>query len=242
MFKKICDFEKSGKKIVSIVEIIFYCLAIIIKVFSFLIIKKINKSEQLKIKVNFNSITNKENILLNYLKDENENNTTNIYDKFFEKYNLTKEDTLGKNEKLLSCFKILHYLNISVVVLVLFCIGFTNYVMFKFIVASCKGDSFHSSFYVAQSHYLSLGRCIEFFILFGILLGFFINYKIKFQDDFFDFYSNINNNNEQVLFKEYYYSLFELKNYLIINTILLLFCSFFDIGYIIIHQLSFDND
>ena len=113
--------------------------------------------------------------------------------------------------------------------------------MVKFIFAYCKGDSYYTNFYVIYSHYLSIGRCIEFFILFGILLGFFINYKIKFQDDFFNFYSSINNNEEQVLFKEYYYSLFDLKNYLIVNTILLPFCSSFDVGYTILHQLSLDN-
>ena len=236
-----CDFEKNRKKIFVFAEIIFYCLSIIIVVFSRLIISKINKSEQLKIKVDFDSITNKNKLLLNYLKDEIENNTTNIYEKFFEKYNLTKGDTLGTNEKLLSCFKILYFLNISVIVLVAFCIGYTNYFMVKFIFAYCKGDSYYTNFYVIYSHYLSIGRCIEFFILFGILLGFFINYKIKFQDDFFNFYSSINNNEEQVLFKEYYYSLFDLKNYLIVNTILLPFCSSFDVGYTILHQLSLDN-
>ena len=73
-----CDFEEHGEKIFSIVETIFSLLAIIITVFSCLLLSKINKSEQLKIKVNFDSLTNKENILLNYLKDEIENNTTNI--------------------------------------------------------------------------------------------------------------------------------------------------------------------
>ena len=105
-----CDFEKNRKKIFVFAEIIFYCLSIIIVVFSRLIISKINKSEQLKIKVDFDSITNKNKLLLNYLKDEIENNTTNIYEKFFEKYNLTKGETLGTNEKLLSCFKILYFL------------------------------------------------------------------------------------------------------------------------------------
>lgn len=187
------------------------------------------------------SITNKNNLLLNYLKDEIENNTTNIYEKFFEKYNLTKGDTLGTNEKLLSCFKILYFLNISIIVLVAFCIGYTNIVMLNFIFACYKRDNFNITFYVTYSRYLSIGRCIEFFILFGILLEFFINYKIKFQDDFFNFYSSINNNDEQILFKEYYYSLFDLRNYLIVNTILLPFCSSFDVGYTILHQLSVDN-
>ena len=196
-----CDFEKHGEKIFSIVETIFFLLAIIITVFSCLLLSKINKSEQLKIKVNFDSLTNKENILLNYLKDEIENNTTNIYEKFFEKYNLTKEDTLGKNEKLLSCFKMLYKLDIAIIALVLFCFCFTLYIMIRFIITSIKKDRFYPAYYVTFSHYLSFLRCIIFFILFGVLLGFFINYKIKFQDDFFNFYSSINNNSEQVLFK-----------------------------------------
>ena len=236
-----CDFEKHGEKIFSIVETIFFLLAIIITVFSCLLLSKINKSEQLKIKVNFDSLTNKENILLNYLKDEIENNTTNIYEKFFEKYNLTKEDTLGKNEKLLSCFKMLYKLDIAIIALVLFCFCFTLYIMIRFIITSIKKDRFYPVYYVTFSHYLSFLRCIIFFILFGVLLGFFINYKIKFQDDFFNFYSSINNNSEQVLFKEYYYSLFDLKNYFIIIIVFLPFCSLFDVGYIILHHFSIDS-
>ena len=54
-----CDFHKHGRKIILIIEIIFCCLAIIITIFSFFIKSNINKSEELKIRVNFETITNK---------------------------------------------------------------------------------------------------------------------------------------------------------------------------------------
>ena len=58
------------------------------------------------------------------------------------------------------------------------------------------------------------------FILFGVYLGFFIYYKVKFETDFFKFYEGINNSNEQTSFKKYYNSLFELKLDLLIIIIL----------------------
>ena len=236
-----CDFEKHGGKIFIIAEIIFFCLTIIIIVFSSLALLKINKSEQLKIKVDFDALTNKNNLLLNYLKDEIQNNTTNIYEKFFEKYNLTKDEELGKNEKILSCFKIIYKLNITNIVVVLFSICCTIYLMIRFAITTYQGERFYPIIYAGLSKHLSIGRCIIYFILFGVLLGFFIDYKIKFQDDFFDFYSSINNNAEQVLFKEYYYCLFDLKIFLIIITIFLPFCSLYDVGYILLHEFSIDN-
>ena len=84
------------------------------------------------------------------------------------------------------------------------------------------------------SQYLSIGRSVIIFILFGVFLGLFISYKNKFQDDFFNFYSSINNNKEQILFKEYYFALFDLKNNLIINVIILPLCSSFELIYFII--------
>ena len=56
-----CEEKHSIKFIIA--EIIFVCLAIAINVFSFLIITNINKSEELKIKVNFETIANNKDLL-----------------------------------------------------------------------------------------------------------------------------------------------------------------------------------
>ena len=70
------------------------------------------------------------------------------------------------------------------------------------------------------SIFVIIFRIIVLFILFGVYLGFFIYYKVKFETDFFKCYEGINNSNEQTSFKEYYNSLFELKLDLLIIIIL----------------------
>ena len=91
----------------------------------------INKSEELKIRVNFETITNKEIWLLNYLENEIENN---IYEKFFKKYNLTEGDSLGTNENILNSFKSIYKLDIAIIVLVLIllCLSFLFMLIFFF--------------------------------------------------------------------------------------------------------------
>ena len=233
-----CDFDKHGIKLVSIAEILFSCLAIVIIVFSFFMISNINKSEELKIRVNFETITNNK-WLLNYLENEIENNETNIYEKFFKKYNLTEGDSLGTNENILSSFKSIYKLDIAIIVLVLILLCLTIIFIIIFFIGKDTPTPFGYVIILVCSQYLSIGKSVIIFILFGVFLGLFISYKNKFQDDFINFYSSINNNKEQIFFKEYYFVLFDLKNNLIINVIILPLCSLFDLIYFIICEYSF---
>ena len=225
-----CEEKHSIKFIIA--EILFICLAIAITVFSFLIITNINKSEELKIKVNFETIANNKDLLF-------EKNANNIYEKFFEKYNLKEGDSLKSNEKLLSYFENIYKLNLAIIVAALFLSFLSILIFLIFLSLSTKPNPVVYTCFFICTQYFSIIKSVIIFILFGQFFILFIAYKIKFENDFFNFYYNINNNKEKVLFKKYYYSLFNLKNYLFINVISLPLCSFVDLCYFIICQCTF---
>lgn len=209
-------------------EILFTSLSIVVLTFSFLLIKDINTSKDLKIKTSFisNNINNQNNPLLNIL----ENDEINIYEIFFSKYNLNEGQTFIDNEDIKFSLNSLNGLSITIIVF-----------LFIFILVSLFQDCYVCSMKRDLENGFTEKTCssvliciiiikgILLFILFGIYIGFFISYKSKFENDFFEFYDSINNSNEQILFENYYYSLFDLKRdsllvviSLIINIILYL--------------------
>ena len=193
-------------------EIFLTSFSIVVLAFSFLLITDIKTTKDLKIKTNFisNNINNQNNPVLNLLED----NELNKYEEFFNKYDLKENQTLVDNEDIKFSLNSLNGLSITIIVL-LFIFLIASLILDCYVCGSLKlyleNDAFTERTVSGVLFYIVVIKGALLFILFGIYIGFFISYKNKFENDFIDFYESITNSNEQILFENYYYSLFDLK-------------------------------
>ena len=191
-------------------EIFLTSFSIVVLAFSFLLITDINTSKDLKIRTNFisNNINNQNNPVLNILGD----NELNIYEEFFNKYDLKENQALTDNQDIKFSLNSLNGLSITIIVF-LFIYLIASLILDCYVCSLKKylEDAFTERTVLSVLFCVVLIKGVLLFILFGIYIGFFINYKIKFENDFMDFYESITNSNEQILFENYYYSLFDLK-------------------------------
>ena len=216
-----CSSGSTGP-IYLLIEITFIILFIVAIVFSFYLVSDINKIDEIKIKTNFDIMTNnnKSNWLINYIEDFKENDT-NIIEEFFNKYNLKEGQTFNDNEDIMNCFNKLYRINLAIAIILIIII------LFGFIFAICSFNCLDGrdggeldlclSWVIIQEIF----RIITFIILLGIFIGFFISYKNTFENEFFDLYNNISNDIERTSFKEYYYALFDLKNHFLVDLVLM---------------------
>ena len=206
--------------LLTIRTIIFIGLSISIIIFCFKAKSEINKLKELSIKTDFPSQNISDNWLINYLENNIESNETNKYEEFFNKYNLTAGQTIYNNDKIKHSYN--HLYNVCFGTAIILMIFILVAIVPWFFIWFCEHDE--EGILLDTIGMVSIItvilKIIVLFVLFSVFLGFFIYYKVKFENDFFKFYEEINNNNEKASFKEYYKSLFELKNDLLINIIL----------------------
>lgn len=227
------------------IEIVFLVLEIFVLlsfialiVFSFIIKSKANNLKELKIKTDFESNIN---LSLNFLDDEYENNKTNKYKEFFEKYNLKEGQTFKDSENISSSLEKIYEINYAIAILLIISIIF---LIISYLTTICSPDpspDYSWVIYFFISGIIIVGRCIILIILVGVFAGYFSNYKKEFENDFFSFYDNISNNIEKELFKEYYQDLFDIKNYFIFSIIFLPFCTIITIGHVFKYIYNFTH-
>ena len=239
-----CLHNNRCQKLYLILEILFIALSIVTTVFSFFINSNINKIKDLKIKTSFKPLLNNNtDWLLNYLDDEFENNKTNKYEEFFDKYNLKEGQSFSKNEKIKDSLDKIYKISLSIAIISIIIIFFIIVVLLILNVFCNDEDDEDLNSWLMNSFcsliFSEIIRSIILIILLGIFVGFFVNYKNGFEYDFFDFYNNINNNSEQTSFKKYYYALFDLKTYFIIGIIPLPMNILLSIGLFIYNVMSF---
>ena len=207
-----------------IAAFIWFCLAINCIVFSFFTSSDINEIKNLKIKTNFiteeQSLDNKNNIIFKNIENFMENNETNIYDSFFNKYNLKEGENLIKNEDLKDNYNGLYKLNLAIAITFIIMICFLIFIVICFgsLFDVNRGGSGESCSICAGGCWIILKILFDLIYL-GIFIGYFINYKNDFDDDLINFFNNIDNNVEQNAFEDYYNCLFKLRKYLLINLI-----------------------
>ena len=203
-----------------ILEIAFIILSIITTIYCFFIRSKITELKELKIKTNFESITNNSNIrILNYFEDEFENNKTNKYEEFFNKYDLKEGQTCNDNKDIANSLDNLDKISLAIVIILIISFFFSLFFGLCFIGFAESSVSVSMGFaYICIISALII-RTLIIIILLSVFISYAIGYKNQFENDFFELYNNINNNNEQASFKEYYYTIFNIKEYFIINII-----------------------
>ena len=205
------------------IPIIFFC---------FRAKSETDKLKELKIRTNFPSSS--DNFVINYLENDLESNDENKYKNFFQNYKLTEGQTLYKNSNIKYSYDNLYNVcfGTAIILIIFSAVSFAPFFVFCFceadeegIFAGCVG---------LVSIIVIIFRTIILFILFCVYLGFFVYYKKEFENDFFKLYEEINNNIEQDQFKNYYNSLFELKQDLLIILILKPINIFISICFIIL--------
>ena len=201
-------------------ETILIIIFVIIIFFCFNIRSNINILEDLKIQTNFIANYNNNNFqMINKIDYIYENNEINKYEGFFNKYHLKEGQTLNDNENIKSSFDNLYKLSLALIIILIILLipSIFPFLLSCLIVKDEEGEI--KECVECLSIYTAFGKIVILFILMWVYVGFFISYNNVFQNDFFDFYDSINNRNEQILFKNYYNSLFDLKTDLLINII-----------------------
>ena len=230
--------SKAFKITFLVLEIVVLLLFIALIVFSFIIKSKANNLKELKIKTDFESNIN---LSLNFLDDEYENNKTNKYKEFFEKYNLKEGQTFKDAENISSSLEKIYEINYAIAILLIISIIFLIISYFIIIYTPEPSPNYVWAIYEIISGIIIVGRCIILIILVGVFASYFSNYKKEFENDFFSFYDNISNNIEKELFKEYYQDLFDIKNYFIFSIIFLPFCTIITIGHVFKYIYNFTH-
>ena len=213
-------------------DLLFSILALFIIIYSYKNISNINIIKELEIKTNFivNNISVVNVIENNILKEENENDK---YIDFFNKYGLKEGGKFTNNQNINYSIKRLYGINITNIVLSIILIIPTLAPMILFCVCKQDEEGFMMEFVGMIGIFIMIGRFLLLLILFGIFLGFNISYKNNFENAFFELYNNISDIAEKTQFQNYYQSLFELNNGLLIDTILIPVAAFYSIGFVI---------
>ena len=230
--------SKAFKITFLVLEIVVLLLFIALIVFSFIIKSKANNLKELKIKTDCESNIN---LSLNFLDDEYENNKTNKYKEFFEKYNLKEGQTFKDAENISSSLEKIYEINYAIAILLIISIIFLIISYFIIIYTPEPSPNYVWAIYEIISGIIIVGRCIILIILVGVFASYFSNYKKEFENDFFSFYDNISNNVEKELFEEYYQDLFDIKNYFIFSIIFLPFCTIITIGHVFKYIYNFTH-
>ena len=216
----------------SIRELLFIGLSVAIIIFFFKIRSDIDALRDLKVKTTF-ALEN-----TNYyriLKKKFVNDEINKYEEFFRKYKLKEGQTFKTSAEISDYFNNIYRLSLAIIILLII------FILPSFFpcIGLCLNDPDDEDYFIellgAVSIYIMIGRCLILFILFLIYLGFFISYKISFENDFFELFDNINKNAEKVEFEKYYISFFDLKTDLLINIILQPICIFICFGYVLFY-------
>ena len=221
-------------------------LSISIVVFSFRTISYSNKIKDLKIKTNFTS-EYQNNGKLNIFENSILNEEPNQFEEFFIKYNLKEGLTFNENKKIKNSLN--NFYRISVAIIVFFiiisispicfiCGSALHYFCYVFSVA--YGTNIPYEKYIRRLIIEFVIGSLIVLILLSIFVVFYISYKNQFQNNFFNFYYTINDNNLQNSFKNYYNFLFDLKNVLIIKIILLPILLFIFIANILFYCFYLD--
>ena len=223
-----------------ILEIAFIILSIITTIYCFFTRSTISGLGGLIMKTNFESINNSSNILiLNYFEDEFENNKTNKYEEFFNKYDLKEGQTFNDNKDLVNSLDNLDKISLAIVIILIISFFFSLFFGLFFISFAESSVSLGVGFaYVCIISALIL-RTLIIIILLSVFISYAIGYKNQFENDFFELYNNINNNNEQASFKEYYYTIFNIKEYFIINIIVNPLNILISIVFLIVSKIKF---
>lgn len=217
----------------SIRELLFIGLSVAIIIFFFKIRSDIDALRDLKVKTTF-ALEN-----TNYyriLKKKFVNDEINKYEEFFRKYKLKEGQTFKTSAEISDYFNNIYRLSLAIIILLII---FILPSVFPCICLACLKDpddeDYCIKFLEVVSIYIMIGRDLILFILFLIYLGFFISYKIFFENIFFELFDNINNNAEKIEFEKYYISFFDLKTDLLINIILQPICIFICFGYVLFY-------
>ena len=126
--------SKAFKITFLVLEIVVLLLFIALIVFSFIIKSKANNLKELKIKTDFESNIN---LSLNFLDDEYENNKTNKYKEFFEKYNLKEGQTFKDSENTSSSLEKIYEINYAIAILLIISIIF---LIISYLTTICSPD------------------------------------------------------------------------------------------------------
>ena len=207
--------------------LIIMALSISIVVFSFRTKSYANKIKDLKIKTNF-TLDYQNNGKLNIFENSILNEEPNQFEEFFIKYNLKEGLTFNENKKIKNSLNNFYRISVTIIVFLIIisispicfiCGRALHYLCCVFSVA--YGTDIPYEKYIRRLIIEFVVESLIVLILLSIFAGFYISYKNKFQNDFFDFYYTINDYNLQNSFKNYYDSLFDLNNVLILNIIFL---------------------
>ena len=204
----------------SVRELIFVPFSIVTIIFCFKTRSQIDNIKDLKIRTNFSSNTNKNNLIA-YLENNFENDEKNKYEEFFSKYNLKEGQTFSDNEDITNSLNHLYKLNLAIIIILIILLlptilGYICIIIDHF----NQNDDINVediNFYFLL--FFIFVRLICSFILFCVYLGLFLSYKYNYEKDISDFYDGIDNKNEQTLFKDYYKAFFDLRTGLIIVSI-----------------------
>ena len=203
-------------------EFLYIVFDIVIIVFSFKLVSETKELRDLKIKTSFSShdTTFEYNLTKDSIKEINE---INIYETFFNKYNLTEGNSFKDNKDLSNSFNSLRRINLSIGIISII------FILPSIIFCPCLmicGKGGHGL--VADGcliiFLIAMGvRVLGLIVLLSILIGFFVGFKNEFGNDFYEFSDNIYDtiNEGYDLFKEYYSGLFDIKKYCIINFVFL---------------------
>ena len=184
---------------------------------------------------------------LNIFENSILNEEPNQFEEFFIKYNLKEGLTFNENKKIKNSLN--NFYRISVAIIVFFiiisispicfiCGGALHYFCYVFSVA--YGTNIPYEKYIRRLIIEFVIGSLIVLILLSIFVVFYISYKNQFQNNFFNFYYTINDNNLQNSFKNYYNFLFDLKNVLIIKIILLPILLFIFIANILFYCFYLD--
>ena len=221
-------------------EALFIVLAITITIFSFITRSNIDALRDLKVKTHF-TVEYENYKVFNIIEKALRNDPTNEYKEFFKKYDLYEVNTFSDCSEIEKYFAHISRTNLAlIIILIIFIILSIITFIASFYIEDNPKDLGY--FYLSLAYFIaSTIREIIFFILFWIYFAFFIAYKNYFENDFFELYDNINNNDIKILFENYYISFFDLKLNSLVNIILQSISIFIGIIYIILFLKSCCN-
>ena len=205
-------------------EIIFVITTIILVVFSFRIRSDVDNLKELKIKTNFN-LDNKIDEELNNFDFSYFNDELNQVEKFFKRYNLTEGQTFSDNKIINDLYN--HFSRTSLALIILTIITACLPCPCTFLAAICNfdvtGDDDGDKYACHKSIiFFLILRTIIICVCLFIYVGFYVEYKKEFENDFFDFSNNtIKGEYLKKSFDNYYIDLFNLNTHLFVNIIVL---------------------
>ncbi len=209
-------------------EIIYITISIFVIVYCFKIRNYTDNLKDIKIKVNFTDPEYKKNF--NILNTEIE--------EFFNKYNLKSDQVLSDNEYFKNIFN--HFSRISLALIILLIILIVYSICGPCLSAingidwgSSEDDNFEPYYNIVLV--LLIGSSAILFIFLCLYVGFYIDYKNTFQNEFFELYNTINGENIKKSFENHYQNLFDLNIAILVNIILLSSLIFILLFYIFLY-------